>query len=74
VYGCTAGAASHEALVIDERANPRTGRCEFLVRKSWGTDCAQYHRAGWDCEHGQIWVDSEDLGSNILSIGSFDRD
>jgi hypothetical protein len=55
---------SHASLVIGKRPNPKTGKCEFLIQNSWGTDCSAYSK-DWKCDHGKIWVNADVLSKNI---------
>jgi hypothetical protein len=68
---------NHGSVVIGQRWNPETNKCQFLVRNSWGDGCAQY---SWGpiktadsnppypgCERGQIWVDEDALGRNTMA-------
>lgn len=61
--------AMHYSAVIGKRASPRTGKCQFLIQNSWGTDC-DYYSHDWDCEAGKIWVDVDTLSRNIDNYGS----
>jgi hypothetical protein len=53
----------HASVVIGRRMSH--GRCEFLIRNSWGSGCEGYP---WDCEKGNIWVDSEKLAANTIKL------
>jgi hypothetical protein len=53
----------HSSLVIGRRMNPSAGKCEYLVRNSWGTSCYPYSR-DWSCENGNIWVEADVLTRN----------
>jgi hypothetical protein len=58
----------HASLVIGKRWEG--GKCEFLIRNSWGTDCDQYSKAmrgGCDGK-GSIWVDSDLLTNNTMQL------
>ncbi len=52
--------APHASTIVGRRTNPRTGKCEFLLRNTWGEDCKGYRR-DIDCELGHLWVDREEL-------------
>ena len=62
---------NHASLVVGKRA--RGGRCQFLVRNTWGNSC----RYKWECERNQkgkeegIWIDAEALINNIYEIQYF---
>ena len=62
------GCDYHASLVIGRRKDPDSGKCQFLVRNSWGTGCDGYRQAGWDCEHGNIWVDEAALKVNLTEV------
>lgn len=54
---------NHASLVIGQRMNG--GKCQFLVRNSWGSSCAGY---SWPCQNGNIWIDSDRLAENIYKL------
>lgn len=60
----------HASIVIGQRQNRLSHRCEYLVRNSWGTRCDRYSK-DWTCERGNIWVDREAFLSNLKSISLF---
>ena len=64
------GPDQHGVVVVGRRVNETSGHCEFLVRNTWGLDCAVYKNAPahWDCRNGQIWVDATDLASNAFGL------
>ena len=60
----------HTSLIIGQR--PRNGRCEYLVRNSWGTDISRYSK-NWQPDRdskgrptGNVWIDSEALVRNTF--------
>lgn len=62
----------HDSLVIGRRKNPRTGKCEFKVRNSWGSSCRAYS-PDWQCQYGNIWIDADTIGQNTGEINSWAR-
>lgn len=64
------GDSSHVATLIGRRRNPTDPtKCQFLLRNSWGTDCAKYAAGGWtDCHNGDVWIDAEALARNTMDI------
>lgn len=55
----------HASLVIGRRKDPKNaGRCQYLIRNSWGTGCGSYYSSDWECDGpmGSIWVDADTLG------------
>lgn len=58
----------HSALVIGQRMNK--GKCELLIRNSWGTSCNGYDAAfDHSCEASGMWVDTEVLKANTFDFG-----
>lgn len=55
----------HSSIIIGQRPTSEWG-CELLVRNSHGQSCHAYH--DWDCENGQIWVDSTSLIKNMTEL------
>ncbi len=51
---------SHVSLLIGERTNSQ-GRCQFLIRNSYGPQCLPQYSTDWDCEKntGEVWVDAD---------------
>jgi len=56
--------AYHSSVVVGRRKT-LAGKCQLLVRNSYGKGCTGY---AWECEQGQIWVDQDALIENIKSI------
>jgi hypothetical protein len=46
--------------VITGRRKTATGKCEVLIRNSWGKSCKGYPKPE-NCENGQYWVDEQTL-------------
>jgi len=66
----------HSSLVIGRRTNRQTGRCEFLLRNSWGTECLpdQYCNDPAKCycdsaRPGNFWIDADYLTRNAIDMG-----
>ncbi len=56
----------HVSAVVGRR-KAENGKCQFLVRNSWGMACKDRPTQkpyAWDCEVGQIWVDEDALANN----------
>ena len=62
---------SHAALIIGRRKT-FFGRCQYLIRNSWGTRCDLYS-FDWDCEKGNIWVDEETLAPAVFGTTWLER-
>lgn len=58
------GCGPHSALVIGRRKT-FFGRCQYLIRNSWGKECDRYNH-DWDCERGSVWVDETTLAPNTF--------
>lgn len=55
----------HTMLIVGRRLS-KGGKCQFLVRNSWGEKCpAQYL---WECEKGQLWIDEDKLVNSTGKI------
>jgi hypothetical protein len=48
----------HSSTIVGRRMNAQTGKCEYLVRNSWGEECEVEGRPRYryECEQGNIWV------------------
>jgi hypothetical protein len=57
---------NHASMVVGRRINSKTGRCEYLVRNSWGEDRSPNPNLEW--EDGNFWVSGFDLMMHTLSI------
>ncbi len=55
----------HASIVVGKRE--KAGKCQFLIRNSWGTDCGAYAK-NWECEKGQIWVEADALLENTREL------
>lgn len=56
----------HASLVIGKRTSPE-GKCQVLIRNSWGSGCATYS-PDWECDQGNIWVDTDVVSQNMQSL------
>lgn len=54
----TSNRRTHTSTIVGRRM--RAGKCEYLVRNSWGRSCGYYDRS-YLCEQGNIWVPKENL-------------
>lgn len=67
----TDNCGNHASIIVGKRA--RGGRCQFLVRNTWGNSCGY----DWECEKNQqgqeegFWVDAEALVDNIYKLDYF---
>ena len=66
--GKTKECSPHAVLMVGRR---REGsRCQYLIRNSHGIGHGCYGlKAAKDCEHGEFWVDGDDLAKNLKQIG-----
>jgi|GEM_PF-5893261 len=52
----------HEVVLSGMRWNEGTGRCDFKIRNSYGTDCSQYRDGLKErCEGGNLWLSENEL-------------
>lgn len=60
---------NHYSSIVGRRLNEKTNTCQYLIRNSWGKDCSIYPAPyKTQCEDGNIWVDENVLGQNILGV------
>ena len=60
---------NHYSVIVGRRLNESTNTCQYLIRNSWGKDCSIYPtHYKTQCEEGNIWVDENVLGQNILGV------
>lgn len=66
---------NHASLIIGQRKNMKNGRCEYLIRNSWGTGTEpDSDGVEWETEHnagkrnytGNMWVDRESFVKNLV--------
>jgi hypothetical protein len=62
---------AHALLAIGMRKNPHNGRCDVLLRNSWGTSEFGYSK-NWEPEHGNVWVDLDTLSKNSMGAHSLE--
>ena len=52
----------HSVSIVGRKKDPKTNRCMYQVRNSWGKSCHFYHKKFQNkCKDGYFWVDSNDL-------------
>jgi hypothetical protein len=51
--------AGHASVIVGRRKTAE-GKCEILIRNSWGESCKRYPKPE-NCENGQYWVDEDTL-------------
>ena len=56
----------HGSIIIGRKRNPKSKKCEYLVRNSWGTSCNSY--PDLECESGNIWVPETNLFRNSSDV------
>lgn len=61
---------SHSSSIVGRQLNPSTGKCEYLIRNSWGTYLigphGNFYADGLKVEQGNVWV-SEELLTQMLN-------
>ena len=72
------GMGGHASLVVGRRSNPDNGKCEYLLRNSWGKNCEQREGDGLTCHKncdssgcrysGHFWATDEKLKASILGV------
>jgi hypothetical protein len=61
------GCSGHASVIIGLRTNPKTGRCQALIRNTSGESCQGFAR-DWECTLGQIWMDTDLLSQNTTDL------
>lgn len=57
---------SHSMLVVGQKWDERSGRCQFLVRNSWGKQCPTF-QSGTTCNpDGSVWVPPDLLNQSVF--------
>ena len=69
-YNGSTKCQGHASVLIGSRPT-KAGRCEILLRNSWGKNWCPRNIPPANCEGGQIWVDSEELGRTAFSLAAF---
>jgi len=58
----------HASIIIGRQRNPKTNRCEFLIRNSWGSEGKYSPDWTFEKEKGQVWVDAAVMGRAIHDL------
>lgn len=64
------GGGEHGMLITGKRAD-KNGKCEYLVRNSWGRGCSYYQpqiKAKCDPANGTFWMDQNEVQTGISHI------
>lgn len=60
--------AQHASSIVGRRWNTSSGKCELLLRNSWGPSCEPYkNEYKSQCKNGSVWIPSEDLEASLVS-------
>lgn len=60
---------NHYSSVVARRYNEESRSCQYLIRNSWGENCAVYpERLRKNCDSGNLWVDKETLMRSLINI------
>jgi len=62
---------THASIVVGRRLNETTGKCEYLVRNSWGKSCN--YVAELSCEAGNVWIPREMAHQVVERVVSFEK-
>lgn len=54
----------HAITLAGKKFNPATGKCEYILKNSWGPECDRHYKVR--CENGYLFVPEEVLKSSIL--------
>lgn len=65
---------SHSSTIVGRKWDESSGRCQYLLRNSWGEDCAQYsNQAQIDCESGSLWVYEDELSAHTYESSALSK-
>ena len=59
------GGDGHASLIIGRRFNIKKNKCEYLIRNSYGSSCANYHPS-LSCFNGQFWLSEETMETAFM--------
>lgn len=62
------GYIAHAATIIGRQMNPKTNKCEYLIRASAGNRCPKNTAFECDRSTGLMWVPKENLQKNIYDV------
>ena len=73
----------HASLIVGQRTDA-SGRLQYLLRNTWGTQCTRSDGNGgrrprysldWECEEGtpNLWVDAESLLANTYAMTTLEK-
>jgi len=64
------GHGPHELMIVARRPGAN-GKCEYLVRNSWGRSCAYYRpeiKKQCDPSKGSFWMDNDQLQTGVTDV------
>ena len=56
----------HASVIVGKRFEG--GKCQYLIRNSWGTGCGEYNLNRVQCDQGNLWVNEADLDENMIGM------
>lgn len=60
---------THSSTVVGRRFDEESGRCQYLLRNSWGSDCSVYSAAqDIECDGGNVWVNEDVLDHHSFGV------
>lgn len=57
----------HASVIMGRQFNEETGKCQYMIQNSWGTDCSGYPDH-LKCEDGKFWIDEDLLETSAYNI------
>jgi len=58
---------NHASVIMGRQFNNETGKCQYMIQNSWGTDCS-YYPDHLKCEDGKYWIDEDLLKTSALNV------
>ena len=62
----------HALTIVGKSVNPATGKCEYILRNSWGPECDDVYKSGVTCEGGYLYVSEEILKDAVYMADYID--
>lgn len=63
----------HAAIIVGRRISPKSNKCEYLVRNSWGTDPDKYSKHVTEVIDGNLWIPANLIKENVFEIDYIEK-
>lgn len=62
-------AQNHAGTIVGRKFDAKSGKCQYLLRNTWGRSCDGYRK--WPCDAGNLWITEEHLIAYSNSVTYF---